>query len=593
MVSAHRQAWTWQDEWYGMTMTEIRRLEAETARALAMKMGQDEEVAKKAVEGGTEEAPAVPSMNFGSCLSFASESEQASMFQSIPGSDVDDEDFYDTRSVNINGEVSPGFCTTASEGNQCFTSEEVSQSNILLFIVQGGFLREKRTDESSTLAEFFTFRSTLESTVANHFPEFRSRLIIRSISCPALVTGIHQLLKTIDPATPESTSSETDVGPTRKFTSLGNIPLLLTTSSHYPRDLHRLAQQLNGAYIEFRDSADGLHFSGNVCLVADSLGSIMLYDLLSSPELANRNNEAFTKLENIQHIPDGSSLLFDVQDVFFLGSPLGLLLSLRQRIGIQSNRRVGCGFGFPSPIRPACEQVFNIFDITDPFAYRLEPLLDAAFEGVPVIRLPACGSWDSSQRRGLRRQLLMIPSTEISSKQIPASITSVLHPFLGIDFTQKTSHYATGNTMRSDWWGYQRMDLGLHCQEGGKNVISQSLPTAYYRYWESKGVSYFIVWQLVERLHRGCFSVRGDNAQCIQSGGVVLGEEHGLKLSSPFRTHSSSPSMCCTEQGVSFSNPGFFSGGGGGAGGLSRQFRSSISSRLRFKSRPPDRTKVC
>ncbi|VDD77831.1 unnamed protein product [Mesocestoides corti] len=442
MVSAHRQAWTWQDEWYGMTMTEIRRLEAETARALAMKMGQDEEVAKKAVEGGTEEAPAVPSMNFGSCLSFASESEQASMFQSIPGSDVDDEDFYDTRSVNINGEVSPGFCTTASE-------------------------------------------------------------------------------------------------------------------------------------------------------VADSLGSIMLYDLLSSPELANRNNEAFTKLENIQHIPDGSSLLFDVQDVFFLGSPLGLLLSLRQRIGIQSNRRVGCGFGFPSPIRPACEQVFNIFDITDPFAYRLEPLLDAAFEGVPVIRLPACGSWDSSQRRGLRRQLLMIPSTEISSKQIPASITSVLHPFLGIDFTQKTSHYATGNTMRSDWWGYQRMDLGLHCQEGGKNVISQSLPTAYYRYWESKGVSYFIVWQLVERLHRGCFSVRGDNAQCIQSGGVVLGEEHGLKLSSPFRTHSSSPSMCCTEQGVSFSNPGFFSGGGGGAGGLSRQFRSSISSRLRFKSRPPDRTKVC
>ena len=40
MVGAHRQAWTWQDEWYGLTMTEIRRLEAETARALALKMGQ-------------------------------------------------------------------------------------------------------------------------------------------------------------------------------------------------------------------------------------------------------------------------------------------------------------------------------------------------------------------------------------------------------------------------------------------------------------------------------------------------------------------------------------------------------------------------
>lgn len=42
MVSAHRQAWTWQDEWYGLTMTQIRKLEAETAEALALKMGQSE-----------------------------------------------------------------------------------------------------------------------------------------------------------------------------------------------------------------------------------------------------------------------------------------------------------------------------------------------------------------------------------------------------------------------------------------------------------------------------------------------------------------------------------------------------------------------
>lgn len=41
MVNAHRQAWTWQDEWYGLTMTEIRRLEAEAAAALAAKMGDD------------------------------------------------------------------------------------------------------------------------------------------------------------------------------------------------------------------------------------------------------------------------------------------------------------------------------------------------------------------------------------------------------------------------------------------------------------------------------------------------------------------------------------------------------------------------
>uniref|UniRef100_A0A3B4AZG1 Phosphatidylinositol transfer protein N-terminal domain-containing protein n=1 Tax=Periophthalmus magnuspinnatus TaxID=409849 RepID=A0A3B4AZG1_9GOBI len=38
MVRAHRQAWCWQDEWYGLTMEDIRQLELETQLALARKM---------------------------------------------------------------------------------------------------------------------------------------------------------------------------------------------------------------------------------------------------------------------------------------------------------------------------------------------------------------------------------------------------------------------------------------------------------------------------------------------------------------------------------------------------------------------------
>uniref|UniRef100_A0AAV2IS00 DDHD domain-containing protein n=1 Tax=Knipowitschia caucasica TaxID=637954 RepID=A0AAV2IS00_KNICA len=40
MVRAHRQAWCWQDEWYGLTIDDIRLLELETQLALAKKMGQ-------------------------------------------------------------------------------------------------------------------------------------------------------------------------------------------------------------------------------------------------------------------------------------------------------------------------------------------------------------------------------------------------------------------------------------------------------------------------------------------------------------------------------------------------------------------------
>ncbi|MEQ2215313.1 hypothetical protein XENOCAPTIV_030589, partial [Xenoophorus captivus] len=40
MVRAHRQAWCWQDEWYGLTIEDIRQLELETQLALARKMAQ-------------------------------------------------------------------------------------------------------------------------------------------------------------------------------------------------------------------------------------------------------------------------------------------------------------------------------------------------------------------------------------------------------------------------------------------------------------------------------------------------------------------------------------------------------------------------
>lgn len=39
MVRAHRQAWTWQDEWFNLTMEDIRELERQTQEALAKKMG--------------------------------------------------------------------------------------------------------------------------------------------------------------------------------------------------------------------------------------------------------------------------------------------------------------------------------------------------------------------------------------------------------------------------------------------------------------------------------------------------------------------------------------------------------------------------
>ncbi|XP_048582255.1 protein retinal degeneration B isoform X2 [Nematostella vectensis] len=40
MLMGHRQAWVWQDEWYGLTMGDIRRLEEETKAILSQTMGK-------------------------------------------------------------------------------------------------------------------------------------------------------------------------------------------------------------------------------------------------------------------------------------------------------------------------------------------------------------------------------------------------------------------------------------------------------------------------------------------------------------------------------------------------------------------------
>ena len=68
MLRAHRQAWCWQDEWYGLKLSDIRRLERETQLALAQKMadvegseGKNHILDVQNDEGNTEcEKPKIP-----------------------------------------------------------------------------------------------------------------------------------------------------------------------------------------------------------------------------------------------------------------------------------------------------------------------------------------------------------------------------------------------------------------------------------------------------------------------------------------------------------------------------------------------------
>ena len=61
MLRAHRQAWCWQDEYYGLTIEDIRELERETQLALQEKMAAL--AAEEAGEGeATSDAPSTPTV---------------------------------------------------------------------------------------------------------------------------------------------------------------------------------------------------------------------------------------------------------------------------------------------------------------------------------------------------------------------------------------------------------------------------------------------------------------------------------------------------------------------------------------------------
>ncbi|XP_074154907.1 membrane-associated phosphatidylinositol transfer protein 2 isoform X4 [Sminthopsis crassicaudata] len=70
---------------------------------------------------------------------------------------------------------------------------------------------------------------------------------------------------------------------------------------------------------------------------------------------------------------------FEISDFFLFGSPLGLVLALRKTV-------------IPAldvfQLRPACQQVYNLFHPADPSASRLEPLLEKRFHALPPFNIP-------------------------------------------------------------------------------------------------------------------------------------------------------------------------------------------------------------
>lgn len=155
------------------------------------------------------------------------------------------------------------------------------------------------------------------------------------------------LLPTLDEITVDG------IVPFRKLMADGIFDILLYCDPYYKKMIKaEVTKQLNTVYKRFVKFNP--NFNGKVHLVGHSLGSMILFDLLS--------NKKDYKLE------------FEVGNFFGIGSPIGIL-KLIQRTMVGQKQILDADHNVNFQL-PECQNYYNIFHVCDPVAYRVESFVD-------------------------------------------------------------------------------------------------------------------------------------------------------------------------------------------------------------------------
>lgn len=245
----------------------------------------------------------------------------------------------------------------------------------------------------------------------------------------------------IDSITPKNLES------LRKMLNATTMDVLYYASPLYREEIiQTIREKLNLVYKQFCDRNPAFEINGGkVSIIAHSLGSVIMHDMLTlwnsyllekdknnadehmAPESSSswwgwkvfkkeekkrkesaaemqtktlmeelhnarlKVSELEAKLNAVSvskyniYRDDTYSLLFKVENVFNIGSPLGVFLvmrGVRPRLDMEQHL-------LPTSV---CKRTHNIYDPSDPIAYRLEPLIYGHYSSIPPVRLSTLDS---------------------------------------------------------------------------------------------------------------------------------------------------------------------------------------------------------
>ncbi|XP_026575121.1 membrane-associated phosphatidylinositol transfer protein 2 isoform X3 [Pseudonaja textilis] len=254
---------------------------------------------------------------------------------------------------------------------------------------------------------------------------------------------------------------------------------------------------------------------------------------------------------------------FEITDFFLFGCPLGLVLALRKTI-------------IPTldifQLRPACQQVYNLFHPADPSASRLEPLLEKKFHILPPFNIPRYQRFPLGDGNSAllveavqNNPALLIESNLLAAFQNQDNFmeTSIPVPTLNWqDVSNKTSGFAESDVVQSHggvlventspsapvsapqfrtfrrasevstvsqvsgmadsytasnianiaakWWGTKRIDYALYCPDALTAFPTVALPHLFHAsYWESTDVVSFLLRQVMRHENGSILEVDG------------------------------------------------------------------------------------
>ncbi|XP_011863209.1 PREDICTED: protein retinal degeneration B isoform X5 [Vollenhovia emeryi] len=418
--------------------------------------------------------------------------------------------------------------TSASIDMSCPASPQHSPTHhpckitVLIIVVHGGSVLDANVDLTAKKSDITTFRGAFESVMRQHYSSMVGHVSVKFVACPSICTEGLGILSSLSPYSFDMSPSCMDAPQvTHDTIPIGAIPLLASSSSEYQDTVSRVVMSANQVYHDFIKSDEGKGFSGQICFVGDSVGSILTYDALCKATQHSRHSSENSILEGSgqqgndnggnedgKHLSapsprrrsSGTSdnkLDFEVGDFFMFGSPLALVLAYR-KIAASSDRNSFIP-------RPLVNQVYNLFHPTDPVVARLEPLISARFSLIAPVNIAQYQKYPlgNGQPYHLLETIQTNPQLFADGLNVPNLQMSHLRRLSDISLQSTMSGIIDNvplqavSALMQKWWGTKRLDYALYCPEGLANFPTNALPHLFHAsYWESSDVIAFILRQL-------------------------------------------------------------------------------------------------